>query len=340
METIIDNISSLWLFPAVSWAAVIIFTLWRPQKYFNSILLMVACFFTMLFVCGLFGENMGLALAVCFVIVMLALFMVPALLIANGIIVLKKESRSLPHLLSLILGVAIGIGEIATVIYVLGLADYVTFPKLHSFTVWLSMTVFYFSCLVLNFVLYSIFIELLPHRMNFDSVVIHGCGLKDGEKPTKLLASRIDKAIAVYQKCKKKPVIIPSGGKGPDEKISEAEAMKEYLLEKGIPEKDIILEDGSATTMENLKNSKSIIDALGKGKRTALVSSNYHIYRCLTYAKKLKFRCVGIGAKVAPYYWPTALIREFIAVFLTKKFLIWSLIGYLLFISPLIWVNL
>ncbi len=133
-------------------------------------------------------------------------------------------------------------------------------------------------------------------------------------------------------------MLIPSGGRGSNEKISEAEAMKRYLLEKGIPEEHIILEDGSATTMENLQNSKEIIMSRPGGKRTALVSSNYHIYRCLTYARKLKLNCIGIGAKVALYFWPTALIREFIAVFSTKKFLFWSLLGYVIFILPIVWI--
>ena len=153
---------------------------------------------------------------------------------------------------------------------------------------------------------------------------------------TKLLTNRVDKAIAVFEKCGKRPILIPSGGKGADETVSEAQAMKDYLLEHGIPEDKIVLEDGSSTTKENLYNSKNIIDGYAGKRRTALVSSNYHIYRCLRIAKEINMRCVGIGAKVALYYWPSALIREFAAVFLTKRFFIWSMIGYLLFISPVI----
>ena len=176
--------------------------------------------------------------------------------------------------------------------------------------------------------------------MNFNYVIIHGCGLIGGEKLSKLLSNRVDKAIEIYNRCKKKPVIIPSGGKGEDEKLSEAEAMKNYLLEHGIPEEHIVLEDKSATTRENLINSKSLIDVREGKKKTALVSSNYHIYRCLRLAKEVGLKCTGIGAKVAFYYWPSALIREFIAVFLNKKFLIWAMIGYLLFISPILYALL
>lgn len=340
MSAIIDNIITLWPILVGAWAVAIFFTVRKPQRYFNSVLLMIACFFSLFFICSLFGEQMGYALLVCFLLVMFLIFMVPIMLIINGIQVIKKESLSIPHLLSLLLGVGIGIGEVAAIIYVLGLSEYERLAKMNVVMVCIWMTVFYFSCLVLNFVFYSVFIQLLPHVMKFDYIIIHGCGLAGGERMTKLLSNRVDKAIELYQKCKTKPMIIPSGGQGSDEKLSEAEAMKRYLLEKGIEEEHILLEDRSATTMENIKNSREIIMNRQGGKRTALVSSNYHVYRCLSYAKQQDFDCVGIGAKVAFYFWPSALIREFVAVFSTKKFLIWSLIGYICVILPLIGVML
>lgn len=65
------------------------------------------------------------------------------------------------------------------------------------------------------------------------------------------------------------------------------------------------------------------------------MSSNYHIYRCLTYARSIGLPCVGIGARVAPYFWPTALIREFAAVCKQPRFLLLSLLGYVLLVFPI-----
>ncbi|MBR0385768.1 MAG: YdcF family protein [Erysipelotrichaceae bacterium] len=335
MQNIMD------LFPVffLMWAVTVTCIILRPQKYSNSVLLMMALAVTVVFIAGLFGENMGYALLGSFVFFMLAVFLVPLLLIINGIQMIRRESFSLANVLSLVLGIFVGIGEIATIVYVLGLAETITIiGKMHFWVMLIIMTVFYFSVLVLNFVLYSTFISVMPHRMDFDYVIIHGCGLADGEKPTKLLSDRIDKAMEVYNKCIKKPCIIASGGKGSDEKISEAQAMRNYMVEHRIPERDIIMENASATTRENLTNSMAIINSREGGRKTALVSSNYHIYRCLRLATELGFRCTGIGAHVAFYYWPSALIREFIAVFLTRRFLFWSLLGYLLFVAPLIFV--
>lgn len=338
MAQLWENLQILGPAFAVIWALTILLTLRRPQRYFNSILLMIALLVTMLFAASLFDDDTGgYVLLGFFLAVMLALFLVPVLLIVNGIQMIRRESVCPAHLLSLALGVAVGVGEIATVIYVLGLSEWIDVSAGKRLALlFLGLTVFYFSALVLSFVVYSVFIQIMPHRMRFDYVIIHGCGLADGERLTKLLSDRVDRAIQIYNKCKIKPTIIPSGGQGGDEKLSEAQAMENYLLSHGIPAESIVLEDGSATTRENLANSKRIIDAGERGKRTALVSSNYHVYRCLRLAREVGLKCTGIGSHVALYYWPSALIREFIAVFLTKGFLIWSLLGYLVFISPLL----
>ncbi len=338
MDRIIENLQILGPVFAFFWILTIFFTLRKPQRYINSILLMITLAVSMLFFSGfLKGDSQAYFLLGCFLLVMVALFLTPAMLIANGIQMLRRESFSIAHILSLALGIAIGIGEIATIVYVLNLSGFVNIGEMDTWVILVAMTVFYFSALVLSFVVYCIFIQIMPHRMNFNYIIIHGCGLADGERMTKLLSNRVDKAIQIYSKCKVKPVIIPSGGQGEDEKLSEAQAMKNYLLEHGIPEESIVLEDRSTTTRENLLFSKQIIDSREGNKKTALVSSNYHIYRCLRLAKEIGFNCTGIGADVALYFWPSALIREFIAVFLTKRFLFWSILGYLIFISPVLY---
>ena len=341
MNEILENIQILGPMFAFFWALTIAFVLLRPQSYLNSFLLMASLFFTMLFLSGLFpGSGQAFFLLACFLLVMLAISLVPLLLILNGIQMIRRESLSPAHVLSLALGVFVGIGEIATVIYVLSLSGFIRLEGAHLWFMLLSFSVFYFSFLVLSFVVYTVFIQIMPHRMNFNYVIIHGCGLADGRRLTRLLSDRVDKAVEIYRKCSVKPVIIPSGGRGADEQLSEAQAMKDYLLSRGIPEEHIIPEDRSATTRENLLNSKAIIDAGAGGKKTALVSSSYHIYRCLRLAREVGLKCTGIGARVAFYYWPSALIREFIAVFAAKKAIIWSLIGYLLFISPIVFMLL
>ena len=337
LNGILENLQQMGPAFAAVWIVTFALVVWYPQRFINSILLLIAIMVSMVFVAGFFGDNAGYFLLGCFLAIMFALFLVPLLLIVNGLVMIRKEKVCPAHLLSLGLGLFVGVGEIAAVAYVLGLTGDIRAGEANLWVLLLAFTVFYFSFLVLSFVLYSVFIQVMPHRMNFNYVIIHGCGLAGGERLTRLLSNRVDKAIEIYHKCAVKPVIIPSGGQGSDEKLSEAQAMKNYLLSRGIPEEHIVSEDQSTTTLENLICSKGIIDSRKGGKKTALVSSNYHVYRCLRLARRIGLRCTGIGADVALYFWPSALIREFVAVFLSGGFLVWSLLGYFAFISPVIY---
>lgn len=183
---------------------------------------------------------------------------------------------------------------------------------------------------------YCLFLQIIPHKRDFDYVIIHGSGLHKDGTVTQLLKDRCDKAIEVYRKDPSPPILVPSGGQGADEVCSEAMAMKNYLLSQGIPENRIEMEDQSTTTWENLKFSKTLIESFPGRHYVALVTSNYHVYRALRYCSKLNFSCTGIGARVASYYRPSALIREFVAVHREPKHLILFLIGYVLDIAPIL----
>lgn len=277
------------------------------------------------------------------IVVVIALLLVPVFLIWNGIAMIKRESASNANVLSLVLGIVVLIGEIATLLLLfrqitrdsLGLlADVSEVPLLIMLGI--SISVIYGSLSFLMFMVYSVFLMLIPRKRDFDYVIIHGAGLADGERVSKLLAERVDKAIELYRKDPTPPILIPSGGQGPDEKVSEAEAMKRYLLENGIPEEHIVLEDRSTTTYENLANSKEIIEAREGRKYTALVTSNYHVYRALRYSRKIGLKCTGVGSHVAFYYWPSALIREYIAIHAEKKHALMFIAGWLVLMLPVL----
>ena len=181
---------------------------------------------------------------------------------------------------------------------------------------------------------YTLLLQIIPRKRDFDYVIIHGSGLLRGKEVSKLLSDRIDKGIEVYHKDPTPPILIPSGGKGSDEEISEAEAMEKYLLDHGIPQDHIIREDRSGTTRENLIFSKKIIDERGGNPYVALVTSNYHVYRALSLCDDIGLECTGIGAHVAAYYWPSALIREFAAIMSRKKNLLIFAAGWLMSVFP------
>ena len=102
-----------------------------------------------------------------------------------------------------------------------------------------------------------------------------------------------------------------SGGQGADEAISEAECMRRYLAEQGVPEERMILEDRSTNTDENMRFSKEKIDAVDPDAKVAFSTTNYHVFRSGIKARRAKMRAQGMGAKTKWYFWPNAAVREF-----------------------------
>lgn len=324
------------IFGAVSlfcWAVFAFFFSRDRSRYRNCYFLFIALLSIVPFFLSVSGPYMNIAAAIMINAVLLALLIVPVFLIFNGIIMIKREGKHLSQLLSLALGIMILVGEAAFVFALAGPYWANGIPQDHP--AWLlacvlvSATVIYGSMSFLIFMIYTLFLQIIPRKKDFDYVIIHGAGLLDGQRVSKLLRDRLDKAIEVYRKDPTPPKLIPSGGQGSDETISEAEAMKGYLMEQGIPESDIILEDDSKTTYENLLNSKKIVDIIEGRKYTALVTSNYHVYRALRYCRKIGLVCTGIGSHVAFYYWPSALIREFIAIHAEKKHAVLFIAGWI-----------
>ena len=309
------------------------------SRYRNCYFLFIALISVVPFLISLSGPYMNTVAVIIINAVLLILLIVPFFLIYNGIVMIKREGRHLSQLLSLALGGMILLGEAA--FFLALFRPYFTEGAIDP-SLWflvcmmVSVTVIYGSLSFLIFMLYTLFLQIIPRKKDFDYVIIHGAGLLDGQRVSKLLRDRLDKAIEVYRKDPTPPKLIPSGGQGSDEKISEAEAMKSYLMDQGIPENDIILEDASTTTYENLLNSKKIMDIIEGRKYTALVTSNYHVYRALRYCRKIGLVCTGIGSHVAFYYWPSALIREFIAIHAEKKHAVLFLAGWVFCMAMLL----
>lgn len=156
-------------------------------------------------------------------------------------------------------------------------------------------------------------VNLFPGKLDY--VVVLGAGL-NGDKVTPLLASRIEKGIAIYQKHPGSKLIM-SGGQGPDELMAEGQAMANYAFEQGIPVEDIVIENQSTNTEENLKFSYALMKP---GSRFALITNYYHVFRALLLARKLKIKCIGYGARTKFYFSLNAFIREFVGyVVMSRK---------------------
>ena len=237
----------------------------------------------------------------------------------NALVVLKRESRSLANMLTLLLAIFLTFFLVYDFFIAQRLPEWLT-----SLLAALPFMMFYFALVFFNFLSVSILYQFNHPKPNQDYIIVLGAGLLNGDTVSPLLAKRIDVAIKFYQHqlkvAGKHAKILMSGGQGPDEKIPESQAMREYALEQGIPDEDIIIEAQSTNTLENMKFSKEIMEReKPSGYHAIFTSNNYHIFRAGMYAEDVGLKIDGIGSKTARYYLPNAFLREFIAVALMNK---------------------
>lgn len=128
------------------------------------------------------------------------------------------------------------------------------------------------------------------------------------------------KRARVYLEENPETVVILSGGQGKGEEITEAEAMRRYLVQHGIKESRILMETESATTKENLEFSAKFVK--DKSISVGIVTNNFHSYRAYCYAKQLGYGAPkSISAGCHPVFFVHYMVREFFAfckMWLTK----------------------
>ncbi len=146
------------------------------------------------------------------------------------------------------------------------------------------------------------------------TVIVLGCGIR-GERVSVGLAKRLNKAYEYHLK-NPEAMIIVSGGQGPQEDIPEALAMKRYLVEKGVPEDKIIMEDKSTSTITNFRNSYEIMYERNLPVHsTVFVTNAYHVYRAAQYAEIEGFKEIKhLGTDIVWYTVPMNYMREMLAV--------------------------
>ncbi|MGN0630604.1 MAG: YdcF family protein [Ruminococcus sp.] len=144
------------------------------------------------------------------------------------------------------------------------------------------------------------------------TVVVLGCHVK-GTKPSLMLARRLD---AAYEYMTENPDVkcIVTGGMGTGEDITEAEAMKTYLCEKGIESDRILKEDKSTNTAENIAFAKAVMEKNGISGDIVIVTDNFHQYRASLIAEKQGLESYSISCSTKPELIPTYWVREWFAL--------------------------
>jgi len=136
----------------------------------------------------------------------------------------------------------------------------------------------------------------MPRRAEkTDCLIVLGAKLNpDGSvKPT--LKLRCDAAYDAWKQGMAGWIIV-CGGQMAGEPRPHSEAMRDYLLSRGVPRESILVENQSQNTVQNLENAGAIMEEYGF-RRAALVTSDYHITRALWIARAQGLRAGAVPAK-------------------------------------------
>lgn len=303
-------------------ALAVALTVHEPRRAANAPLVFGAALATIA-VARLVGAGDGLIeawlllIAAASPLLLLALVVV---LLVNATRMIRRESRSLPNLLS---GLA-GLGLIGVTLLAFWLVTLFQ-PGTVALALWLFLTTGWLGFLFVSMLLYQVIYSLISTRRRPDYIVVLGAGLVNG-KVGRLLAARVAVAARISKFWAGKhhsPMLVMSGGQGDDEPRPESEAMAEYAsTELAVPAELILLESASTSTEENLQRTAELVAAdprLGPDAVGLAVTSNFHVLRAADLARRIGLRLQVTGAPVAPYYWPSAVLREFVAQLVNHK---------------------
>ncbi len=173
----------------------------------------------------------------------------------------------------------------------------------------------------LVFLVSFLIIQLLIHNGityeadedEYDYILVLGAGLR-GQELSTILRLRLELAVDVALE-DDKVIFIVSGGQGPGEDITEAQAMSQYLLDNGVNPDRIILEDKSTSTQENIVFSKSLLGEYFEEESIGLLITNdFHMFRALELADREGLEVNGLACQTPVMIRLNYLIREYFTI--------------------------
>lgn len=248
-----------------------------------------------------------------------------AALFISNIVLLKKEGFALSNLL----GVGVSLFSLAGV--ALGILLFYSrwnFSMRNAVCNTYAAVFCYLECMMFSVMLSALIAaEHLP-EFDKDFIVILGCRIRPDGTLYPMIRARVDRAMEFAKMQEeatgKKAIFLPSGGKGSDECMAEAEGMAKYLRQNGIDDERIVLEKQSTTTWENMVMSKKIVEHLKPGAIAAFSTNNYHVFRSGMLAQQAGWNIDGMGSHTKWYFWPNAFAREILGLLATK---VWVHLG-------------
>ena len=134
-----------------------------------------------------------------------------------------------------------------------------------------------------------------PARM---TVLVFGCQLI-GDQPSAEFQRRLQRALTLARSQRTDHILVLGGCSGGP--LSEAAAGAAWLRQQGLPDGvRLELEQDSIDSLENLRHARTLLQASASPlPSVALVTSRYHLARCLMLAHRLGLDGVPVAAEAS-----------------------------------------
>ncbi|MDQ2682734.1 MAG: YdcF family protein [Chloroflexota bacterium] len=130
-----------------------------------------------------------------------------------------------------------------------------------------------------------------------DAIVVMGAAQFNG-RPSAVLRARLDTTFRVWEEGMADTIIV-TGGKMPGDAFTESEASRDYLMELGVPESAILMENEGQNSEDSLVGVAEIAERRSI-ERVLIVSDGFHLFRSKMIADDLGLEAIGVPADASP----------------------------------------
>ncbi len=138
-------------------------------------------------------------------------------------------------------------------------------------------------------------------------ILVLGAGVIDNQKPSEILALRLEAAQRLYRYLPDNPYVM--SGDHRQDNYNEVQVMKDFLNQRGLPSQRIYLDHAGYSTYESLYRLKHVL----KQDKVIIVTQGYHLARALMIANGLGIEAVGLPAEETQAARPNREFRELFA---------------------------
>jgi uncharacterized SAM-binding protein YcdF (DUF218 family) len=130
-----------------------------------------------------------------------------------------------------------------------------------------------------------------------DAIVVMGAAQYNG-RPSPILRARLDEAFAAYREGVA-PLIVVTGGRQEGDQFTEAEASRDYLIDRGVPEEAILLENDAHNSWQSMQGTAELLKDRNLSN-VLIVSDGFHLFRVKMMARDLGLTPFGRPANNSP----------------------------------------